>query len=100
MANRKRDKVISIRLTEKELNFIKNKIKKSRLKQREFLMKCVSGKEIIVKENGIEIVKELKSIGNNLNQITRKVNSYEIQDCSPYLNLIYKQISELMKNWQ
>ena len=60
MANRKRDKVISIRLTKKEL----------------------------------------KTIGNNLNQITRKINSYEIQDCSPYLNLIYKQISELMKNWQ
>ena len=39
MANRKRDKIISIRLTEHELNFIKNKIKKSRLKQREFLMK-------------------------------------------------------------
>ena len=63
-------------------------------------MKCFSEKEIIVKENGIEIVKELKAIGNNLNQITRKVNSYEIQNCSPYLNLIYKQISELMKNWQ
>ncbi len=63
-------------------------------------MKCVSEKEIIVKENGLEIVKELKVIGNNLNQITRKVNSYEIQNCSPYLNLIYKQSSELMKKWQ
>ena len=100
MANRKRDKIISIRLTEQELNFVKNKIKKSRLKQREFLMKCVSDKEIIIKENGLEIVKELKAIGNNLNQITKKVNSYEIQDCSSYLNLIYIQISELMKNWQ
>ena len=100
MANIKRDKIISIRLTEQEMNFVKSKIEKSKLKQREFLMKCVSGKEIIVKENGLEIVKELKAIGNNLNQITKKVNSYEIQNCSPYLNLIYKQISELMKKWQ
>jgi len=58
------------------------------------------GKEIHVKEGGLEIVKELKMIGNNVNQIARKVNSGEIKDCSLQLETVYLGLRELMNVWQ
>ncbi len=43
--NRKRNKQIVIRATEKEFNTIKNKVKKSKLSQNEYLLKCALDKK-------------------------------------------------------
>ncbi|MGN0498138.1 MAG: plasmid mobilization protein [Acutalibacteraceae bacterium] len=65
--NRKRNQTLSIRLTQSEKSAIISKAEKSKLTLTEYILKSSLQTEIKVVE--------LKRIGNNLNQITRKINS-------------------------
>ncbi|NFS91320.1 plasmid mobilization relaxosome protein MobC, partial [Clostridium botulinum] len=58
--NRKRNKQIVIRATEKEFNTIKNKVKKSKLSQNEYLLKCALDKRILVVDGLKDLNIELK----------------------------------------
>ncbi|MCD8239473.1 MAG: MobC family plasmid mobilization relaxosome protein [Clostridiales bacterium] len=100
MANRFRNKLLGIRLTEKEWAFIKAKIEKSGLSQREYLLQALSKKPIIVKPYGHEIASEIKAIGRNINQIAKKVNSREIADYTTQLEAISEQLGKVMEQWQ
>ena len=71
---RKRDKQINIRLTESEYLNVCLQVEKSGLGLSEYIRKCILGKEIKVVSGIKELVWELNRIGNNLNQLTRKVN--------------------------
>ena len=100
MANRIRNKCVSIRVSEQELLLIKKKVKLSKLSLREYVLRRLMGQEIHVKEGGLEVTKALKSIGNNVNQIEHKVNAGEMIDCSSQLDLVYLELRELMRIWQ
>ncbi len=63
-------------------------------------MRCVTGKEIHVKQGGHEVVVELKRIGNNLNQLTYNANAGLIADCRPELQNIYSELREVRQQWQ
>ena len=89
MANRTRNKCLSVRLNDSEYR-----------KQRELVVSALLGYPIIIKEGGTELVRELKAIGNNINQIARKVNSGEIRDCTMQLVQIQKNLEELTERWQ
>ena len=45
----------------------------------EYLISAALGKEITVIEDLREMIVQLKKIGNNLNQLTRKANAHEIE---------------------
>ena len=79
MGERTRAKQINFRLTEAELQKFQKNLKRSKLKQSEFLRKCVLEKEIIVIDDIKSLIFELKQIGNNLNQLTKKVNAGEVK---------------------
>lgn len=79
MGERTRAKQINFRLTEAELQQFQKNLKRSKLKQSEFLRKCVLEKEIIVIDDIKPLIFELKQIGNNLNQLTKKVNAGEVK---------------------
>ena len=98
MANRTRNKCLSIRLNDSEYRKVMEK--KTRRTQREFVVSALLEYPIIVKVGGTELVRELKAIGNNINQITRKVNSGEIRDCTMQLVQIQKNLEELTERWQ
>lgn len=66
---------ITIRIEEKLREKIKLESKKSNMTMSEYINRCLKNKSIIVIENGKEIYYELSKIGNNLNQIARKLNS-------------------------
>jgi transketolase len=72
--NRTRPKQIVIRATESEFETIKERVKKSKLKQNDYLLRAILNKKIIVIEGLPELTLELKRIGNNLNQITKEVH--------------------------
>lgn len=72
--NRKRNQTLSIRLTQSEKSAIISKAKKSKLTLTEYILKSSLQTEIKVVDLQPLLV-ELKRIGNNLNQITRKINS-------------------------
>lgn len=85
-------------MSEQEKNLIDEKIAKSGLTMREFILRSITDKPIIVIERGGEILAELKRQGNNLNQAVR--NGYygmdtecEIKNCIAYLKELYRKIS-------
>lgn len=64
----------------------------------EFVIRAITGKQIIVVEGASELLAELKRQGNNLNQVVR--NSYnglateeEIRSCIAELKKLYHRIS-------
>ena len=97
---RKRNKNLSIRLTESEWRIIKNMQEESEMNMRDFILTCVYCQPMIIKKGGDKIVAQLKYMGNNLNQLTRKVNSGQIKDCSFELEKIYMALEAMREEWQ
>ena len=73
-ANRKRNQTISIRLTPTEKKEIITKAKQAQMTLTDYLIECSRNTKIKVTDLS-EVLVELKRIGNNINQIARKVNS-------------------------
>lgn len=72
--NRARPKQVKFWASEKELEEIKKKAKKSKLTQSEYLLRSALDKKIIVVEGLKDILLELSREGNNLNQISKSLN--------------------------
>lgn len=73
--NRKRNKTLTVRLTEKERNRIISNAMKAGLNITDYIVKLSLETPIHVAEDVKPMLLELKRIGNNLNQITTKINS-------------------------
>ncbi|MDC4246388.1 plasmid mobilization protein [Clostridium perfringens] len=98
--NRKREKQIKFYVNEKEYDQIKKKVKKSKLKQQEYLIKSALSKKIIVIDGLKEILLELSREGNNLNQIAKKINEGEqkdIKEMKNKLNNLWDLIEKILK---
>lgn len=98
--NRKRNKQIKFYVNEKEYEQIKKKVKKSKLKQQEYLIKSALNKKIIVIDGLKEIFLELSREGNNLNQIAKKINEGEqkdIKEMKNKLNNLWDLIEKILK---
>ena len=76
---RKRSKVLSIHLTPREKEVIVTGAKKAKKTVTDFIMDSVRGAQFIVCDDLHPMLLEEKRIGNNINQIARKINSGEIQ---------------------
>lgn len=102
-ANRVRGKQLNFRLSETELEQFQRNVEKSKLKQSEYLRKCVLEKDIIVIDEVKELMKELKRIGNNLNQLTRAVNSGEVKSTESLsvvkneLEIVWNEVIQALK---
>ena len=70
---------MKFRATEEEKDRIMKKVDASDLSISEYLRRCALDKPVIVMEGVDRIAHELRAIGNNLNQITRAVNSGYVQ---------------------
>ena len=98
--NRKREKQIKFYVNEKEYEQIKKKVKKSKLKQQEYLIKSALNKKIIVIDGLKEMLLELSREGNNLNQIAKKINEGEqkdIKEMKNKLNNLWDLIEKILK---
>ena len=71
---RKRNQTLSIRLTPAEKKEIISKAKQAQMTLTDYLIECSRSTEIKVTDLS-EVLVELKRIGNNINQIARKINS-------------------------
>ena len=75
--NLTRNKAITLRMTEEEYSNFKSKLNKAKPRnQTDFILALLNKKPIIVIEDLCLMLQELKRQGNNLNQITRKLNEY------------------------
>ena len=98
-----KNKRVNFRITEKELQKIKQKAEKSNMNLTEYLTTCALNKDIIVIEKLKEFQVELRRIGNNLNQLTRMCNEgiitcLELENIKNQVNEIWQLLNLLTQN--
>ena len=74
-----RNCIMKFRATEEEKDRIMKKVDASGLSISEYLRRCALDKKIVAVNGLDDVARELRAIGNNLNQIARAVNSGYIQ---------------------
>lgn len=97
---RKRNKTLTIRLTEQEYEAIMKRALRSGMSMTDFLVTAAQQTQIHVAEDTKPLVTELKRIGNNLNQITAKINagifrSYNFQEVIDLQRRIYAEVCRI-----
>ena len=97
MANKSRPKQIIFRVSDEEELLLKKKIEESGKTQQEYILGCVLDKPIINTDGIREIFPELKRQGNNLNQISKKLNERKYVDYSGELQTTLREVKEV---WQ
>ena len=93
--NRRRDTTLTIRVTEKEKQYIKKRAKKAGLSVTDYIVRLSLETPIFIPVNMQPFLLELKRIGNNLNQITQKINAevFHSYNFEEFINAI-KNLSE------
>lgn len=98
--NRRRDKTLTIRLTDSEKKKIIAKSRKSKMSTTDFIIACADNAVIKTPEDLRPVVSQLKRIGNNINQIAVKVNSGAVYSVNfdeviNMQNKIYEKVFEI-----
>ena len=98
--NRKRNITLTIRLTPGEKDTIVQKAKQANMTLTDFVVAAVLSGQIYVAEDTKPLLTELKRIGNNLNQITARINtgvfrSYNFQEVIDLQRKIYEQLCRI-----
>lgn len=100
--NRKRDVTLTIRLTAAEKDAIVRNAAKARMSLTDYIIASSLLKEIHVAEDTRPLISELKRIGNNLNQISMKINagafqSYNFQEVIDLQRSIYEELYRISR---
>ena len=69
-----KDTTFSIRIASSDLDIIRKKAKQARMSQSDYVTRCCLGRQVVVIEDLKEVAKQLRAIGNNLNQLTALSN--------------------------
>ena len=90
-----KDENLNIRISTKDLNYIKQRSKKANLTITGYVTKCALNKKIYVYDGYKEFLAELRKIGININQIARACNSGYVSN--PSIDLFQKELKNI---WQ
>ena len=98
--NRRRDKRLTIRLTDSEKKKIIAKSRKAKMSATDFIIACADNAVIKTPEDLRPVISQLKRIGNNINQIAVKVNSGAVYSVNfdeviEMQNKIYEKVFEI-----
>ena len=111
---RKRNRIISIRVSDQEYETIQKKLNETGLTQQAFILKAVEGATISTAEDKqqlkeinlklSDLLKQIKGIGVNINQMAYRANAYRelptVQKLSEYQNENEKLRREAETIWQ
>ena len=98
---RKRSHNVSVRLSDEEYERLQYKLSHSGLTLTEFLINAINGQKINYVKGYIPLIAELKRHGNNLNQLTHRINEYskvtqqEINNTLQECGECYKKICQM-----
>ena len=100
---RRRDSTLTIRLTDREKERIKNNASKMRVSVTDYLVRLSIETPIGTAENIKPMLIELKSIGDNIDLIKTKIfsgeeSSYDFQDVIDGQKAIYDTLLEIVRN--
>ena len=104
--NRKRNVTLTIRVTPVEKDAILRKAKQADMNLTDYLVTSALSAQIFVAEDLKPALTELKRIGNNLNQITTKINvgafkSYNFSEVIQWQSQLYEELIRIGgKGWQ
>ena len=105
--NRKRNQTLTIRVTAGEKDAIIQKAAKARMSVTDYIVVSSQLTQIHVAEDTRPLIAELKRIGNNLNQISMKINagafqSYNFQEVIGMQKAIYEELYRINRGapWQ
>ena len=98
---RKRNVTITIRCTEEEREKIKARAVQHGLKLSDYVLRSALGKKIVVVNGLDEAIRQIKAIGNNINQLARAVNegrlsAVNFETVHRDLYALYGQIGKLV----
>lgn len=74
-----KNKQINIRLSEQEIALLKRKAKQSNMTMSRFILSLTNNSQIIVINDLVETQRQLRYIGNNLNQLTQLCHEGRIE---------------------
>ncbi|NDO18083.1 MobC family plasmid mobilization relaxosome protein [Lachnospiraceae bacterium MD329] len=97
---RKRSQAVLIRLTDNEKNHLQRQAANAGLKMEPFIRKLIMGVDITPRppDNIVNLIREVNYIGNNINQIAKKVNSEnsvnqsQLEEIMRLLGEIYREV--------
>ncbi len=100
--NRKRNQTLTVRLTVAEKDAILRKAAKARMSLTDYIVASSLLAEIHVAEDTRPLLTELKRIGNNLNQISMKINagafqSYNFQEVIDMQKAVYEELYRISR---
>ena len=104
--NLKKDKIITIRVSEKEKKKLIEKSKIAKLSLSEYLIEQGFDKDIVIVDWLNEVVVELRRIGNNINQLmyltnSRRIYTVDLSEVKQEIGKVWSVISELQnKCWK
>ena len=75
----KKDRQFSIRISEQDLETIRRKAAQAHMSQSDYVTACCLGKRIMILNGLTEVLRQQKTIGNNLNQLTVLANMGKVQ---------------------
>ena len=95
-----KDKFETFRASEKERQELKLRAKKAKMSKSDYIRHCVFDKEITVIDGLDDFSKQLKAIGNNLNQLTTRANmghfeAVNLAETKEQLGKIYDLLTSL-----
>lgn len=91
---------ISVRLTEREHKYLQRQAENAGLKMEPFIRKLIMGVDIQPRppDNVVQLIREINFIGNNINQIAKKVNTEnnvsqsQLEEILHLLGEIYREV--------
>ena len=100
----KKDKIITIRVSEKEKKKLIERSEVAKLSLSEYLIKQGLDKEIVMVDGLNEVVSELRKIGNNINQLTYLANNgriytVDLSEVKQEIRKVWNVINELQNKW-
>ena len=74
-----KDKQFSIRISKQDLEAIRQKAAQAHMTQSDYVTACCLGKRIVILNGLKEVLRQQKTIGNNLNQLAVLANMGKVQ---------------------
>ena len=105
MVKRNRARQVSFRLSDKEYALLQKKLSASQLSLTEFFIEAIREKKIIIINDFLPLLGELKRQGVNLNQLARRANQFSplterevifaLQECQNTYRKLYALAEQL-----
>ena len=75
----RKNKQFSIRISSQDLETIRQKAAQAHMSQSDYVTACCLGKRIVILDGLKEVLRQQKTIGNNLNQLAVLANMGKVQ---------------------